>query len=219
MAIDKATIINQALTAIGAGPMFSIDDGSDLAEQIANTYPVCVDRIFGMHDWKFAKRTFRNTRLADRPENGWNYAFDLPGNRIGNPLKIMDQAGHSPRPLRKFDLEEGKLFCDRPETWSVCKVLVDPDYWDPSFRAAFITALAGYLAVPVWNDYDLKADKLQEAFGTPSREGTGGEIGRLMALDKASASVGESILDDDPLTSVHHTGGSPWLSGSWHGGR
>lgn len=215
MAIDEATIINRALTSIGAGPMFSIDDGSDLSEQIANTYPRCVDQIFGMHDWTFARKTFRNARLAERPDNGWNYAFELPGNRIGNPLKIMDRAGQSPNPLRNFTLEEGRLFCNAAETWSVCKVLVDPDYWDPSFRAAFVVALAGYLAVPVWQDQDLQNDKLVEAFGTPSREGTGGLFGRLMAQDKASAPIGDNLLAHDPLTAVHNTGGSYDLP--WHG--
>lgn len=208
MTIDRATIINQALTGIGVGPMFSIDDGSEMSEQIEAVWGVAVDQIFGMHDWSFARKTFRNDRLADRPDNGWTYAFKLPGNRIGNPLKIMDRAGHSPSPLRNFAIEEGMLFANCTETWSLCKVLVDPDYWDPSFRSAFIVALGGFLALPVWQDEDLQDRKFTQAFGTPSREGTGGLFGRLMAQDKASSPVGESLMASDPLTDVHRSGGS-----------
>lgn len=215
MTIDRATIINEALTDIGAGPMFSIDDGSELSEQIEATWRRVVDQVFGMHDWSFARKTFKNKRLADRPDNGWAYAFELPGNRIGNPLKIMDRAGQSPSPLRCFAIEEGLLFANVKDTWSLCKVLVDPDYWDPSFRAAFVIALSGYLAIPVWADQDLREAKLVEAFGTPSREGTGGLFGRLMGQDKASAPIGEPLLASDPLTAVHHTGGRAYLP--WHG--
>ncbi|MDW5313728.1 hypothetical protein [Rhizobium sp. PL01] len=212
MSIDKATIINWALTEIGVGPMFSVDDDSDLASQIENVWQPVVDRTFGMHDWTFSRKTFRNTRLADRPENGWSYGFDLPGSRIGNPLKIMDQAGRSPRPLRNFTIEEGKLFCECTETWSLVKVAVDPDTWPPEWRGAFVVALGAYLCVPVWQDKDMKADMLVEAFGTPSREGTGGLFGRLMAQDKASNPIGSPQADDNPLTNARTSthGGEDW---------
>ena len=59
------------------------------------------------------------------------------------------------------------------------------------FRSAFVTALGGYLAMPVWQDADLRNDKMVEAFGTPSREGTGGLFGRLMAQDLAAVIAGE----------------------------
>ncbi len=212
MAIDKTTIINQALTDIGAGPMFSVNDGTDMAEQIAAVWPVVVDRVFGLSDWSFSKKTYRNVRLDGTPENGWAYSFELPGTRIGNPLKIMDRAGESPRPLRNFALEEGLLFCNVPDTWSVVKVAVSPDIWPGEFRAAFVIALGGYLAVPVWQDEDMRDRKLQEAFGSPSQQGTGGWFGRLVAQDKASQPVAEPIANDEPLTNARygHGGGDSW---------
>ncbi|MQB09670.1 hypothetical protein DXT96_07355 [Agrobacterium sp. ICMP 6402] len=215
MAINKTTIINQALTLIGAGSMFSVDDGSELSEQIEATWPMAVDHIFGMHDWSFSKKTFKNRRLVNRPENGWAYAFELPGNRLGPPLCNLESAGSNPRTLRNFALEEGLLFANVPDTWSQCKVLVDPDYWDPPFRSAFIVALGGYLAVPVWQDADLQDQKFTQAFGTPSREGTGGMFGRLMAQDKTAAPIGTDFMASDPLTAVHHAGGRGSLP--WHG--
>lgn len=210
MTIDKATIINWALTDIGAGPMFSIDDGSDMAEQVEAVWQSCVDRVFGLTDWSFAKKTFRNTRLALEPENGFRYAFDLPGGRIGNPLKYSDDP-RCRRPLRDFTLEGGQLFCDVPDTWSLCKVYVDPDIWLPEFRAAFVGVLGGYLCVPIWQDADLRAEKLAEAFGTASQGGAGGVFGRLMAQDKASAPIGSPLAQEDPVTNARFTGaGSHW---------
>lgn len=214
MSIDKATIINQALTAIGAGPMFSVDDKSDLAETIEATWPAVVDQVFGMHDWSFSLLTYKNGRHAAEPINGWRYGFDLPGTRIGNPILNMSDP-RSRRPLRDFSLEAGKLYCDEPETWSQVKVAVDPDVWPPQFRSAFRIALGAYLAVPVWQDTNMQDDLLVQAFGTASREGTGGLFGRLMAQDSASQPKGSGLASEDPLTSARSSGVSAYVP--WHG--
>jgi hypothetical protein len=217
MSIDRATIINMALTDIGAGPMFSVDDDSDLAAQIELQWRAVVDRTFGMHVWTFCQETFRNTRLEVTPQNGWRYCFTLPGTRIGDPVAILDQAGRSPRPLKYFALDGGRLYAEAPETWARVKVEVDPDYWPPDWRGAFIVALGAYLAVPVWQDYTLRSDLLVEAFGTPSREGTGGLFGRLMAQDRAAAPVADMGAEENPLMNARFSGASgepPWY-GRW----
>jgi hypothetical protein len=215
MSIDKATIINQALTAIGAGPMFSTDDDSDLAETIAATWPAVVDQVFGMHDWSFAQKTYKNSRHAETPENGFRFGYDLPGNRIGNPLLNMSEP-RSRRPLRDFAIEEGKLYCDEQQTWSLVVVPVDPDVWPPQFRSAFRVALGAYLAVPVWQDQDMQNEMLAQAFGTPPKEGSGGLFGRLMAQDAASRPKGLGIAGEDPLSNARISGAGP-LSSPWHG--
>lgn len=215
MAIDKQALVNEALSVeLGVGPIFSTDDGSDLAEQVEQAWNVTVDRVFGLHDWHFALKTVKLNRLADTPVNGWKYAFELPGGRIGPPLKILDDPKRR-RPLRDFDLEEGLLFADGANAWARCKFLVDPDTWDPAFRTAFVKALGANLAVPVWADNELKSELMQECFGTPSQGLSGGLFGRLMAQDKAAAPIGEPLLDDDPLTNVRPTGAP--IDTPWHG--
>lgn len=216
MTEDEATIINYALTDIGVGPMFSIDDDSDLAEQIAHCWPRVVDRAFGMASlgWSFARKTFQNNRHAATPENGFQYGFDLPGGRIGNPVMIKDSP-RSRTPVRDFTIEAGKLYCDCAATWSLCKVYVDPSIWPPEWRDAFVVALAGYLAVPVLQDTQMREDKLTEAFGTPSQGGSGGIFGRLLATDVGSSPVGESQSIEDPLSNARSTG--VMTSYPWHG--
>jgi len=207
MTNDEATIINSALTDIGAGPMFSVDDDSELAEIVANVWPRTVKKAFGMHDWSFATLAKKSIRHAAAPENGYRYGFDLPGGRIGNPLIIRD-GPRSRNVIRDFTIEGGKLYCDQPETWTVCKFYVDPTVWPPEWEAAFITLLGANLAVPVWQDADLRDDMLATALGTSSMQGTGGEFGRLMAQDKASKPVGEPLDDDNPLSEARY---------AWHG--
>ncbi|MGG7535352.1 hypothetical protein [Rhizobium sp. 12,4] len=214
--IDKATIINWALGDIGAGPMFSTDDDSDLALQIENAWQKTFDSCFGMHDWTFARVTARMERLAETPSNGWAYGYQLPGDRIGNPLAYRCGPSQSDRIIRDFTLQGGNFYSIEQQAWAVYKAAVDPETWEPSFRAAFVTALSASLAVPVWQDEDMRDRLLQQAFGTPSMQGTGGTFGRLMAQDKASAPIGEqNLLTNDPLTAVRPLGGGYV---PWHGG-
>lgn len=210
MTEDEATIVNEALTDIGAGPMFSIDDDSDLAMQIQYVWQSVVDRCFGLHPWSWARKTFRNTRLAATPENGFAYGFSLPGGRIGNPLKYSSDA-RCRSPIRDFSLEAGQFFCDFPDTWSQCPVYVDPVAWPPAWRVGFKLALGGYLYVPVWQDKPSRDDVLAEAFGTPSQGGAGGVFGRLMAQDAASQPMGEPQTHDEPLSNARFNGaGDHW---------
>jgi hypothetical protein len=216
MSIDKATIVNWALTDIGAGPMFSIDDDGDLAMQVAATWDRVVDGTFGKHDWTFCRITAIMNRDAATPENGWKYGYQLPSPRLSNPLAYLPDPARCRDVIRHFTLQQGKMYCNEPSAWAVYKTYVDPDYWDPAFRAAFVIALAGMLAVPVWQDEDMRDRRLAQAFGSPSLQGTGGEIGRLMAQDKASAPIGEHpLLAHDPLSDVRPTGAGDAWYGRW----
>lgn len=207
--IDKPVIVNWALSKIGSFATFTIDGEDDLSSQIELTWQRCVDQCFGLTDWTFLKRTFQLDRTTEKPVNGWSYEFALPGGRIGDPLKVM--AGKTGRePYRHYDLEGGHLYADIQEIRATLKIYLDPEYWDPGFRSAFTTALAGYLAVPVSHDTDMRDSLLREAFGTPSKEGTGGLFGRLMAQNKAGSPVGHPLANADPLTAARH-------GGSWHG--
>ena len=208
--IDKPVIVNWALGEIGSFATFTIDGEDDLSNQVELCWQRCVDQCFGLTDWTFLKRTFLLVRTATTPINGWSYEFALPGGRIGEPLKIMPgMTGRTP--LRKYDIEGDHLYADEAVLRGTFKVYRDPEYWDPGFRAAFVKALGAYLSVPITHDTDMRDGLLREAFGTPSKEGTGGLFGRLMAQNKAGAPVGHPLADADPLTGGRH-------SGAWHGG-
>lgn len=215
MLIDKAVIAGWALHEIGHFATFSLDGEDELSGQVNLAWQRCLDRCISLHDWKDFRRTFKLDRSAAAPENGWTYEFALPGKRHGEPLKVMDQAGSNPRTLRDFEREGNYIYANVENVWARCKFEQDPQYWDPGWRSGFVTALAGYLASAVLSNTDLKKELLAEAFGSPSREGTGGIFGRLMAQDRASSPMGNPPLENDPLTSAHRSGaGDPW-HGRW----
>ncbi|UYT57497.1 hypothetical protein OHI65_13475 [Brucella sp. MAB-22] len=200
--VDKPTLINRALVLhLGEAPVYSIDAEDDLSGSCDAAWDEAISHCFGLHDWSFARRTQKLNRLANRPENGWEYGFQLPGDRIGPPQKLL-RSIHPETPLRNYILEAGNVYANEPDVWGRCKVLVDPEYWPVDWRVAFLMALGSALAKPVIEDEQLEETLRIKAFGTPSQEGTGGAFGRLIAQDRAAAPVGSSPWADDPLTSA-----------------
>jgi hypothetical protein len=201
--ITRATIVNYALIkCLGLPPSFSDDDESPLGGTVDIVWPMTMARTFMLTDWTFSRRTYKLTRQEATPITGWQYAFDLPGTKIGDPLKIArDPQCNSP--IRDFYLEGAEMHCNEQTAYARCRVLLDPKYWDPAFLACFVIALGADLAVPVLQNEDL-AQKLEaEAFGTPSQGGAGGKFGRLLAQNRAASPIGSNLLDGDPLSTAH----------------
>lgn len=194
------TLANRALARIGQAPTFSLDSADQRAAKIHMAWQDCLDRCFSLHDWSWARRTTKLPRRSECPTNGWCHGFDLPGDRIGDPLKVLACPRDPSLPLRDFDIEGGVLYADVCDVWVRVRVAVDPVTWEPGFRSAFVVAFAGFLAVPLQQDADLEAQLFGVAFGTPSRDQTGGLFGRLIAQNRAGSPLGSPLLRSDPLT-------------------
>lgn len=202
--IDKATIVNWAMIDLGLPATFSIDENTERGGVVSRVWPRVVDECFTLHDWSFCRRTSKLARHAESPDNGWTYEFALPGDRIGEPFKVLDQAGNNEHVLRELTIEGDSLFANKPDVWARCRVHRDPKNWDPAFRVGFTMVLGGRLAVPLLQDKSLADEKLKEAWGTPQQNRTGGYFSRLLGENKAAHPVGSGLLDEDPLTSARY---------------
>lgn len=199
--ITRATIVNWALIDLGHPASFSLDVENALGGTIDYVWPRVVERTFGLHDWTFCRRTSRLVRMDEQPETGWKHAFTLPGDKIGDPLKMLLDPRRE-TPLRDFYLEGNEVHADVDQLWAKCRVQVDERYWDPAFRSAFVTALAAALAVPLMQDEDTAAALYAKAFGSPSQGGGGGEFGRLIAQNMAASPVGSPLAGYDDLVAA-----------------
>lgn len=212
MATDKAKIINWALTDLGIGPTFSSDDGSDLSEQVENTWERTVVYAFGLDNWHWAKKTKKLDRQAAAPLNGYRYGFDLPGDRIGNPETVFYEPG---RKCRDFTIEGSTIFANEPQLSVRYKLIVQVEDWPAEWASAFVKLLAANLAVPLQSDNRRREELHQEALGQPHEQARGGMFGRLMAQNLASQ-PNESPLDGgDPLSDARHSSADPYMS--WAG--
>lgn len=209
-ALDHLKVMNNALARIGAGAIMAEDEDTDLAHQVVAVYYDRLDALLAAHPWTWAAKTYKLDRLAETVENdfdaatekfmnGWRYGFKLPGNRIGDPRRILDDPRRPESPLRNFLIEGGELYAERDAVWATVTVRADPAVWHPSFRLAFTTILAAELCVPVTHDADLAAELRANAEGSPQESGRGGLIGRAFAADAAAAPA-KAPLWNDPLT-------------------
>lgn len=215
MSLDGTTIVNRALARIGSAPIMSLEDETALARQCAAVYDDAVDLCLGLHDWAFARMTVELSRIpleTFTPINGWANAFDLPDNRLSDPLRVLANPKHPDRPLRRFALEAGRLFADETQVWATFVYRADPSTWSPVFRAAFITGLAATLAVAVASNTGLRDSLWKEAFGSDSQDMRGGLMGKAISRDvhgnPGSAPIG---LAPDPLTNAGHDA-SEWFA-------
>lgn len=208
--ISKVMIVNWALVELGLAPKYSIDGEISLGGKVDMFWPRALARSFAVHDWTFCRKTFRLTRQSATPVTGYRYGFNLPGNRVGPALKLLRDPRRAD-PIRDFTVEGTTVFCDEETAYARCKVMVDPVAWDPAFCDAFATLLASYLAVPLLQDIDLAAEKLELAVGTRSEGGAGGMFGRLIAQDRSAAPVAAPATSE--VLQGGRTGGDWWGRG------
>lgn len=209
MPIDDKSIINEALARLGSKPIFSLEDETPLAAKVAQIYPTVIGDLFGCHSWIWARRTSRLDRLAVEPETGWAYAYALPSDRSGSPVRVLTDPRRQNAPLRHFLVEGDELHADVAAVWATCVRQVAPEFWPGLFRSAAVVALAAELAVPQTHDVTLATSLRQDAWGTPNEGRRGGLVGRAMAIDAAST-PGPAIGDVDAF-------GSARSGGAWHG--
>jgi len=206
--LNEEDIVNRALALIGGGSLISLDDDNDLSRQANLIYWMNVEWALGLMPWVFARRTYKLSRLAEAPLTGYQYAYGLPGARLGYPIKNYSQARRPDLPLRDFVLEADELHTDAEDVWSIVKVAVAPNVWPPEFRKAVITLIAADLAVPVAHDTALADAQRRLAVGPPEAGGSGGLMGMAIAKETA-LSPPEGAYTEDPLTSARYGGMAP----------
>lgn len=214
--VTDVVIINRALARIGSKPIMALDEDTSLARQAVAVYYDVRDALLGKYPWEFAKKTFKLDELAEIPSNGFDaehrwgngfrFAFAMPGNRLSNPRKILTRPGSgADYPLRKFLLEEGRVYADVRPLWATFTVAAAPAIWTPAFRLAAITLVAAHLAVPVTHDRQLANDLREEAEGSPDTAGLGGLVGKAIAAEVSGQPGPPPLMITDDLTTAHMT--------------
>lgn len=199
----KVHVVNGALVQhLGLPASYTIDGNTELGGTVDLVWPAIAAQVVTTYDFPDCRKLFKLAALAGSFDNGWRYGFALPGERIGAPLAILDRAGTDEHLLREFLREQGNIYTNVTPIWARCRFLLDPQYWDQGFAAAFRKALAGGLAKPLCQDEQLGAALTEEAFGKPSEQGGGGLFGKLIAVSKGSEQPGRRFMEDDPLTNA-----------------
>lgn len=211
--VDDVTIINRMLARIGSSPIGAIDEDTDKCRQCVAVYYDRRDQLLSRYQWRFNGVTRKLDQAAETAENGfdttisrfmngWRYAFDLPGTRLGPPRKVLSDPRDPNRPLRNCLIEGNRIYADVKPLWATCGEAIDPENWPAWFRLPMIVLGAADLCVPIAHDKNLADDLYVRGEGTPSEKGLGGMVGLAIAADISGAPPAAPLLADDPLTSA-----------------
>ena len=134
------------------------------------------------------------------PMTGWTKVFDLPAERIGEPIYVTDDITRPERRFSKFTLLGDQVQSNAAELWAQIRFRPAPAKWNPLFLSATITSVAAKLALTVREDKDLSARLERTAYGLPEELYRGGQLGAAIRADSNANPPRKPNWDDNPLT-------------------
>ena len=161
-------IVNQALAHLGDRRITRLDDDAQTTDALvrycSEFYDQARQETLAAQRWTFAKAASALSRRTDIDTIGFNYAHQLPSDRIrllalvvGSELRDSDGAvlsiGYGTQKVDKFKIVGQQVWSDQKYlAIEYIKDVNNPTEWSPHFRAAVARLLASYLAGPITDD-------------------------------------------------------------------
>lgn len=199
--LDDLDIVNAACAMIGEEPLQELDEETDRGQAAALVYQTTVDFNFGLYSFSFGKQLYQLSQVSGATSlAGFDYVFDMPAERLGDPLYVTDDATDPDRRFSRYALIKSQVHADCTPLFGMFRFRASPDRWSPTFKAATIKAVAAAFAVPLTHDRAL-ADALKvEAYGSSIENYRGGMLGAAIRADTFSVPPRTQNRDNNPLT-------------------
>jgi hypothetical protein len=140
----KIGICQQALSAIRANAITSLDEGSPESLACLTHYDAQLEATLRDHPWNFATDYVALAQSTNAPPPNWAYAFARPSDCVLARLVLPAVKGGTPPP---FERAGNLILTDQGASW-LCytKLVSDPTLFDPMFSTAFAMRLAVAIA-------------------------------------------------------------------------
>lgn len=89
----KVDIFNGASIAIGAGPVFDVDEDTTQAIALRARYDAVYETALTSHRWGFARVKAALSKLTASPRNEWGSAFQIPAEALA-VFKVYPQSDY-----------------------------------------------------------------------------------------------------------------------------
>ncbi len=201
MANTDVDLCSQAFVLLGLSPISSLQANNNKARLALQLYDTVIERLFAEHQWRFAMRKTKLTRLTEVPKTTYLYFYQLPATIQGQPFICYTTADQDARPFKEWQIFEDRLATDALDVWIDHKVTPEIPKWPPYFTQLAVYALAAHFAQPATDDASKTDMWMRIAFGGPSEDGKGGYGRTARALD----SMGQPpalVQRDDPFIDV-----------------
>ena len=202
MPMDFNTIANQAFRLAGL-PNVDFAAENDQAELAVSVTERTIYSCLSRQEWNWAMKTFRLDR-DDTQEfrGGYRYAFNLPGGRLSQQLRVMTDPRNIDSIVRDFGQEGRFLYCDEQTVYARFMVMKEPDLWPAVFLDAVVTLLASRFALAAAQHISLAQELERIAIGTARDDGLGGLLGQAAKLDESSVANRQPMFVSDHFNLV-----------------
>lgn len=196
------TICSDALLMLGAKAISSFNDGTDESSVCDRLYPDIRDSTLMMYPWSFTFKKVQLSRLLTAPTSVWKYAYQLPGDRLGNPRAVFDTAAVGATPRKEWEIQGDQLLCNLES------VFIDYQYGVGEFAMPqyFVQLLkyqvAWHIAEPITEQNDKAGFWRRMALGEPGENGRGGYFRQATQIDGANNAV--KVIDDYTLITARY---------------
>lgn len=177
------TICSDALLMLGAKAISSFTDGTDESSVCSRLYPDIRDSTLMMYPWSFATKKIQLTRLLGTPNSVWKYAYQLPGDRLGNPTAVYESAAVG-SPVRKdWEIQGDQLLCNLEYVYLDYRYSVG-EYAMPQYFVQFLKYMvAWHIAEPITEQGEKASLWRRIALGEVNENGRGGYFRTAAQID------------------------------------
>jgi hypothetical protein len=196
------TICSDALLMLGAKAISSFNDGTDESSVCDRLYPDIRDSTLMMYPWSFGMKKIQLAQLITAPNSVWQYAYQLPGDRLGSPRAVYDSAAVGATPRKEWEIQGDQLLTN------LTAVFIDYQYSTPEYAMPqyFVQLLkyqvAWHIAEPITEQAEKAGFWRRMALGEPSENGRGGYFRTATQIDGANNAV--KVIDDYTLITARY---------------
>ena len=180
----KLTICNDALIMIGANELTSFADGTDAAKICDRLYDNVKDQVLSAYPWTFSLKKVQLSRLVDAPNSEWSYAYQIPGDALGNGIKAVRATSAVSAPLSTdWEIQGNQLLTDLSAVWCDYQYQVAESAMPTYFVLLLKNAVAAEIALPMTGSQSM-ADRFEvRTYGSASENRRGGMMRSAMNTD------------------------------------
>lgn len=186
MPTSDIAICNRALDMLGADPIVSFDDATQVGRLCKRNYEPVRDAVLRAYPWNPAIRRAALPALAEAPAWGFSFQYALPeGPEPLCCLRVLSIESENAGRATEYRIEGRRILSDEGAPLRILYIaqITDPTRFGPLLADAIAARLAAELAYPLTASTSLGQamgqsyrDKLIEARAIDAQEGTAGRL-------------------------------------------
>jgi len=194
------TICSDALLMLGAKAITSFNDGTDESSVCDRLYPDIRDSTLVMYPWTFNTKKIQLAQLLTAPGSVRRYAYQLPGDRLGNPLAVYASANVGSPVQKDWEIQGDQLLTNLPAVYIDYQYSV-PEYAMPQYFVQLLKyQMAWHIAEAITEQADKSLRWQRVALGDPAENMRGGYFRQACQMDAQGNP--NRIIEDYTLVAV-----------------